>query len=168
MNNSTPIQGRERMFVQSCLESAPAGIAPERFPRFVGNGANGNAHPQLYQLKQKLLRSALEETVDAALSKHLCGAANEASEQAWETAYPLLMFPCLFEEMAQAVQTGLQERQPQCSDTELSPAFEKIDPGFEGVHPDFQRSNPFSSIKTLPALFTSTFYRRRYDKTVSE
>ena len=156
MNNSTPIQGREQMFVQSCLESAPAGIAPKRFPRFVGNGANGHAHPQLHQLKQKLLHSALEKTADAALFKHLCGAANEASELAWETAYPLLIFPYLFEEMAQAIRTRLQEGQLQRSDAELSPAFEKIDPGFDSVHPDSWRFNPFSGSKTLPVLFTST------------
>lgn len=154
MNNSTPTQDREQMFFRSCLESAPTGFAPKRFPLSVGNGANGHAHPQLHQLKQKLLHSALEKTADAALFKHLCGEANEASELAWETANPLLVFPCLFEEMAQAVRTRLQEGQLQCSDAELSPAFEKIDPGFEGVHPDSWRFNPFSGIKTLPALFT--------------
>src|SRR5262249_13711484 len=58
-------------------------------------------HPDLNQLRLKLLESARETTSNAHLFKRLCGAANRAAELAWVTPYPLLVFPCLFEEMAQ-------------------------------------------------------------------
>lgn len=60
-------------------------------------------HTQLQQLKRKLLRAALEETPDAALFKRLCGAANDAADGASATARPLLVFPCLFQELVQDV-----------------------------------------------------------------
>ena len=60
-------------------------------------------HTQLQQLKRKLLRAALEETPDAALFKRLCGAANDAADCAGATARPLLVFPCLFQELVQDV-----------------------------------------------------------------
>lgn len=57
----------------------------------------------MQQLKRKLLRAALEETPDAALFKRLCGAANDAAERAGATARPLLVFPCLFQELVRDV-----------------------------------------------------------------
>lgn len=58
---------------------------------------------QLHQLKQKLLHLALEETNEPALFKRICGAANQAAKQAWNTSCPLLVSPCLFEDLVRAV-----------------------------------------------------------------
>jgi hypothetical protein len=57
----------------------------------------------LHRLKLKLLQSALETSSNARLLKRLCGSANRAAELAWATPYPLLVFPCLFEEMAEQI-----------------------------------------------------------------
>ncbi len=110
--------------------------------------------PRLHQLKQKLLHTALKETDDAVLFKHLCGAANAAAELAWDTACPLLAFPCLFEEMAQAVRTHFQREPLQCSDGESLSPFEQIDPEFGCVDPNSGRFNPLPSIEFPAALFT--------------
>lgn len=101
MNHPYQIDFRERIFFRSCLESAPTNLAARKVSFSIGNG--GNSPPQLHQLKQKLLHSALEKTTDAILSRQLCGIANRAADLAWATACPLLVFPCLFEEMAQVV-----------------------------------------------------------------
>jgi hypothetical protein len=65
-----------------------------------------NAHIDLHQLKLKLLKSALETTSNARLFKRLCGAANQAADLAWATSSPLLVFPCLFEEMAEDIRAS--------------------------------------------------------------
>lgn len=57
----------------------------------------------LQELKLRLLRPLLAVTSDPDLCRRLCGAANQAAEQAWETPHPLLFFPCLFEEMTAAI-----------------------------------------------------------------
>lgn len=101
MNYLDQIDFRERIFFRSCLESAPTNLAAGKISLPVANGRN--ASPQLYQLKQKLLHTALEQATNAALSRQLCGIANRAADLAWATACPLLVFPCLFEEMAQVV-----------------------------------------------------------------
>jgi hypothetical protein len=54
----------------------------------------------------KLLKSALETTSNARLFKRLCGAANQAADLAWATSCPLLVFPCLFEEMAEDIRAS--------------------------------------------------------------
>jgi hypothetical protein len=54
-------------------------------------------------LKQRLLHAALEGVNEAGLGKRICGAANQAAELAWNTACPLLVFPCLFEDLAERV-----------------------------------------------------------------
>src|SRR5437016_12911859 len=76
------------------------------------------AHSQLHQLKRKLLRVALEETPETGLFKRLCGAANQAAELAWATSNPLLVYPCLFDEMVLAVRERFQQEQiiPQARD----------------------------------------------------
>jgi hypothetical protein len=64
------------------------------------------AHTDLAQLKLKLLQSALETTANARLFKRLCGAAHRAADLAWATPYPLLVFPCLFEEMVEDIRAS--------------------------------------------------------------
>jgi hypothetical protein len=53
-------------------------------------------------LKQRLLLQRLNEVPDAATHDQIIRQANEAAFQAWLTLYPLLTFPCLFEERAVA------------------------------------------------------------------
>jgi hypothetical protein len=72
----------------------------------------GWTQSQLYQLKRKLLRIELEKTDgEPRLYKQICGAANQAAELAWTESCPLLIFPCLFEELVQAAreQNQLEE-----------------------------------------------------------
>jgi len=154
MNSAARIHYLERIFFRSCLESTPTAITLGRFPPVETYG-KGQTHPQLHQLKQKLLRVALEKTTNTVeLFKQICGAANQAAELTWTTTYPCLVFPCPFKKMAQVVRTRFQQEQLQCSGTESLPTLADIDPGFEGIHPDFGRSNPISSTELLPALFT--------------
>jgi hypothetical protein len=65
-------------------------------------------HSELQQLKRHLLRQALEETPDARLFKPLCAAANDAADRSWGTPRPLLVLPCLFEELVQKVRRDFQ------------------------------------------------------------
>jgi hypothetical protein len=55
----------------------------------------------LERLKNRLLREVLYGSGPAA-NGYLRRAANEAAALAWVTAYPLLVFPALFEEKAEA------------------------------------------------------------------
>jgi hypothetical protein len=53
-------------------------------------------------LKQRLLLQRLNEVPDATTHALVIRQANEAALLAWLTQYPLLTFPCLFEERAAA------------------------------------------------------------------
>ncbi len=61
-------------------------------------------------LKRRLLAERLEQAWEPGLSSQLRRAANEAAALAWVTAYPLLVFPALFEEKAEAA-ARIAERQ---------------------------------------------------------
>ena len=63
------------------------------------------------QLKSRLLLEKLEELEEPEFNSRLRRAANEAAALAWVTAYPLLVFPALFEERTEAAlgRSGLQE-----------------------------------------------------------
>jgi hypothetical protein len=141
MNHPIQIHYRERLFFRSCLESAPISAMPRKFSVRSSIGGNEKPHPQLHQLKQKLLHAVLEEAGDPKLFKHFCGAANQAAELAWTTACPLLVFPCLFEEMIQNIQSNFSFAASQCPAVESS-ALGDIYPAFEGVRLDSQLSNP--------------------------
>jgi hypothetical protein len=54
------------------------------------------------RLKAQLLAERLEAGWNLRLDSHLRRAANEAAALAWVTRYPLLVFPALFEEKAEA------------------------------------------------------------------
>lgn len=62
----------------------------------------GSRETELEQFKTRLLRAALEETVDADFYAPLRRAANDAAVAAWMTPFPMLFFPALFEEKAAA------------------------------------------------------------------
>jgi hypothetical protein len=53
-------------------------------------------------LKQRLLLQRLNETPESETHALIMRQANEASLVAWLSSYPLLTFPCLFEEQAAA------------------------------------------------------------------
>ena len=57
---------------------------------------------ELERLKNRLLREHREEAWDSRLRIALRRAANDAAALAWVTPYPLLVFPVLFEEKAEA------------------------------------------------------------------
>jgi hypothetical protein len=103
--NASPIL---RLPCRPCLETGPTPIQPRFFSPFHPRQAGDRVHTQLQQLKRSLLRKALEETPDAALFKRLCAAANDAADRAWETARPLLVLPCLFDELVQKVRREFQ------------------------------------------------------------
>ena len=66
----------------------------------------------LERLKNRLLREFLYEETEARAYGYVRRAANEAAALAWITRYPLLVFPALFEEKAEAarIQVRRQER----------------------------------------------------------
>lgn len=92
-----------RRLFRPCRETPPAQIQPRCFSPFPRVPQRDRVHTQLHQLKRKLLCAALEESPDAALFKRLCAAANDAADRSWATARPLLVFPCLFDELVQNV-----------------------------------------------------------------
>jgi len=104
---------RRQLFYRSFLESAPR---PKLSPPDVHARAMRPAsltQTQLHQLKRKLLRAALEESGgEVGLFKQLCGAARQADELAWNESYPLLIFPCLFEELAQLAREEFDRDKP--------------------------------------------------------
>lgn len=59
----------------------------------------------LEQLKERLLRELLAQTTDLAENTALRRAANDAVAIAWLTRFPLLVFPALLQEKAQAALT---------------------------------------------------------------
>jgi len=64
-------------------------------------------------LKQRLLLERLDETPEAETHALIMEQANEAAFRAWLSSYPLLTFPCLFEERAWAV-TAEARREASC------------------------------------------------------
>ena len=66
-------------------------------------------------LKNRLLLERLEELNNPQLNSQLRRAANEASALAWVTAYPVLVFPTLFEEKAEAVLSGAEQTAGNCT-----------------------------------------------------
>jgi hypothetical protein len=103
MNSTIRTRYVERLFSRSCLESSPAGYSPRNVSFSATGRATDRTHSQLHRLKARLLHSMLEQTSEEVLLKPICGAANQATGLAWESPYPLLVFPCLFAELVQAV-----------------------------------------------------------------
>lgn len=58
----------------------------------------GTQETELEQFKNRLLRDALNEAIDAELYAHFRRAAAEAVTAAWMTPFPLFFLPSLFEE----------------------------------------------------------------------
>ena len=93
----------------------PTSFAPET--RFEVKPASPNPFrakevTELERLKDKLLFERRKEFLELEVTDNLRRAANEAAALAWATAYPLLVFPSLFEERAEAASLRA-ERQEQ-------------------------------------------------------
>ena len=83
----------------------PTRFAPEvRFEVAPGPPAPFRARQdaELERIKNQLLQERREEAWDSRLRSALRRAANDAAALAWVTPYPLLVFPVLFEEKAEA------------------------------------------------------------------
>jgi hypothetical protein len=134
MNGAAQIHYRDLPLFSLRLESLPARVEPKLFAPFPFRATRptGRTYSQLHQLKRKLLRSAFEETPETVSFKRLCGAANQAAELAWANSYPLLVFPCLFDEMIKAVRGRFQHEQ--ISDAQSSLASLDADLRFESIH----------------------------------
>ena len=64
-----------------------------------------------------MLLQRLNETADSELHALIIRQANEAASIAWLTSYPALIFPCLFEEKADAaVERARGEERNYCED----------------------------------------------------
>jgi hypothetical protein len=138
MNGAAQIHYRELLLFRSSLESSPVHVEPRPFSTFGAARLSSRTHSQLHQLKRKLLCAALEETPEIGLFKRLCGAANQAAELAWATSQPLLVYPCLFDEMVIAVREQMSDaRSPLTSlDADLR---------FEDIHSVSRGSDPIST-----------------------
>jgi hypothetical protein len=81
---------------------SPSALTAGAGGRLVPTRHNG-APPPLPQLKVRLLRGLLAAAMPQAIVQRLRQAANAAEAVAWETPYPLLVFPCLFDEMVREI-----------------------------------------------------------------
>ena len=80
--------------VTTRAESPTRGLKPGN----VGLSTRAVQSNALADLKNRLLREALNRTPDEPLSKLVRLAAVEAEARAWLTSFPLLLFPTLLEE----------------------------------------------------------------------
>src|SRR6266481_3947936 len=150
MNGTAQIHYRDLPLFRFRLESSPPDVEPKLFAPFGATRPSDRTHAQLHQLKRKLLRVALEETPETGLFKRLCGAANQAAELAWATSNPLLVYPCLFDDMVLAVRERFQ--QEQISDGQSSLISLDADLRFEDTHSVSRRSDPIFINDRLPHL----------------
>ena len=72
----------------------------------------GRGETQLEELKNELLLERLDDAIAPKADAYVRNAASEAAALAWVTPYPLLVFPVLFEEKADAALARF-ERQTQ-------------------------------------------------------
>ena len=80
----------------------------------------GARDTELERLKNRLLLQLLNETARPEFNALFRRAANEAAGLAWFTAYPLLVFPGLFEEKTRAaLERGLHQQQVRQRSLEL-------------------------------------------------
>ena len=101
----------------------PARFAPEvKFEVAAGPPAPLRARQdaELEQLKNELLEERRGEAWDSRRRNALRLAANDAAALAWVTPYPLLVFPVLFEEKAEAaLNQSLRQNQVRSRSWEL-------------------------------------------------
>jgi hypothetical protein len=149
MNRTSSIFNAERIFLRSCLESAPQGVPVRNLNLWSAAQPQPRMPARLHVLKQKLLQAALEQTALPHVQRQLCGAANLAAEIAWDTASPLLLFPCLFEEMAANILRRFILDEPINDAGPASP--EKNDHGFGAADTTNGWACPISEAEAMPA-----------------
>ena len=139
MNIELRIQYRERMFVRACTETLSSlPQQPKQFLTASSPRPTHQAHTQLHEVKRQLLREMLNETPEARLFKPLCAAANQAADLAWATPYPMLVFPGLFEDLAQTARNHLwklDHRERNRPDADADPDMARLHPVFAPPHP---------------------------------
>jgi len=87
-------------------------LIPEILPRPTRAIPWAAVETKLEGLKRRSVRQALNEVVSAEADAFIRRAANDAAALAWDTHFPLLFFPTLFEEKARA---GLAQMRHQAS-----------------------------------------------------
>lgn len=104
-------------------QRVPTQFAPEvRFEVAPGPPTPSRARQdaELERLKKQLLEERRGEAWDSRLRGALRRAANDAAALAWVTPYPLLVFPVLFDERAEAaVNQSLRQNQVRARSREL-------------------------------------------------
>jgi hypothetical protein len=148
MNDTKSIFNAERVFLRACLESAPNGAQLRGFNLWAAG--QPRASTPFHVLKQKILQIALRQTALPHAQRQLCGAANLAAEMAWETACPLLLFPCLFEEMATKILNRFVLDEP-IDDAALS-STEQSDSSFDNADTENTWSDPIPEINAIPYI----------------
>lgn len=100
----------DRTSAYSWHKSSRTGMASFRLvqPNRDRSPTNGG---RFESLRRELLAPVLDDAKDPELCRRLRLAANEAAALAWTTPYPLLMFPCLFEEKTQAVREQFKRQE---------------------------------------------------------
>jgi hypothetical protein len=99
MFNSNQIDDVEQLFVRSRLECSPQPGDSHHWLPFELLHSGAVAYSQLYELKNQMLHAALESPAEVLPPKKICGLANQAAKQAWNARFPVLVFPCLFEDL---------------------------------------------------------------------
>ncbi|MFN7141174.1 MAG: hypothetical protein ACK4UN_17735 [Limisphaerales bacterium] len=74
-------------------------------------GQKSVAHIELQNLKARMLSALLATTEEPELCRQFTLAANEAAAIAWNKPYPVLMFPCLFEEKVRELKLWFRRQQ---------------------------------------------------------
>ena len=143
MNYATRIYHVNQSFSRSHLESPPIDVEPKPFAPFRASRPNDRTYSQLHQLKRKLLRTVLEETPETGSFKRLSRAANQAAELAWATSYPLLIYPCLFDEIVRMREELSQQEQIGDASSCLAPVY--ADLRFEDIHSVSRGSDSIST-----------------------
>jgi hypothetical protein len=98
-------KGKDSKDMNAFNQRVPTEFGPEvRFEVAAGPPAPFRARQdaELERLKNQLLQERREEAWDSRLRAALRRAANDAAALAWVTPYPLLVFPVLFDEKAEA------------------------------------------------------------------
>ena len=95
---------RARFAPERRFEAGPAPPAPFR----------ARQEAELEQLKGRLLAARLDARRGSAFAARLKRAAADATALAWVTNYPLLLFPGLFEEMAEAALLRAERQEQIC------------------------------------------------------
>ena len=142
MSHATRIYHINQSFSRSGLVSSPTNVEPKPFAPFHASRPNDRTHSQLHQLKRKLLRVALEETPDTGSFKRLCAASNQAVKLAWAASHPLLVYPCLFDEMVKAARQQFQQEKIRDAHPLRS---SDADLRFEDIHSVSRGSDPIST-----------------------